>query len=117
MLRQLAEMTKSDTVRNVSSAIVPLIVLAECCSWYAVITTSYLGNTIENSLWAVSFLLIAVALARLIGEFRGVVRIAIGVAIAGIAGYLAFLATIDVPMYFARWQEDIANGKALLGLL
>ena len=117
VLRQLAEMVKSDTVRNVSSAIVPLIVLAECFSWYSVVTTSYLGNTIENSLWAVSFLLIAVALARLIGEFRGVVRIAIGVAIAGIAGYLAFLATIDVPMYFARWQEDIANGKALLGLL
>ena len=117
VLRQLADMVKSDTVRNVSSVIVPLIVLAECFSWYSVVTTSYLGNTIENSLWAVSFLLIAVALARLIGEFRGVVRIAIGVAIAGIAGYLAFLATIDVPMYFARWQEDVANGKALLGLL
>ena len=117
VLRQLAEMVKSDTVRNISSAIVPLIVLAECCSWYAVITTSYLGNTLENSLWAVSFLLIAVALARLIGEFRGVARLAIGVAIVGIAGYLVFLATIDVPMYFARWQEDLANGKALLGLL
>jgi hypothetical protein len=117
VLRQLADMVKSDTVRNVSGAIVPLIVLAECFSWYSVVTTSYLGNTIENSLWAVSFLLIAVALARLIGEFRGAVRIAIGAAIVGIAGYLVFLATIDVPMYFARWQEDFASGKALLGIM
>src|SRR6186713_1857328 len=66
VLRQLADMTKSDTVRNVSSAVVPLIVLAEGFSWYAVVTTNYLGNTIENSLWAVSFGLIAVALVRLI---------------------------------------------------
>jgi hypothetical protein len=117
VLRQLAVMVKSDTVRNISSAIVPLIVLAECLSWYSVVTTSYLGNTVENSLWAVSFLLIAVALARLATEFRGVARLAIGVAIVGIAGYLVFLAAIDVPMYFARWQEDFANGKALLGLL
>ena len=28
-----------------------------------------------------------------------------------------FLATIDVPMYFARWQQDFAAGKPLLGLL
>jgi hypothetical protein len=116
VLRQLADMTKSDTVRNVSSAVVPLIVLAEGFSWYAVVTTNYLGNTIENSLWAVSFGLIAVALVRLIATFRGLVRIAIGVALIGIAAYIVFLATIDVPMYFARWQQDLADGKALFGL-
>ena len=43
--------------------IVPLILVEECCSWYAVITTNYLGNAIENSLWAVTFTLIAVALS------------------------------------------------------
>src|SRR4030095_17016584 len=46
VLRQLAEMVKSDTVRNISSVIVPLIVLAECCSWYAVITHSYIVKTL-----------------------------------------------------------------------
>ena len=116
VLRQLADMTKSDTVRNVSATIVPLIVLAEGFSWYAVITTNYLGNTIENSLWAVSFGLIAVALVRLIAAFRGLVRIAISVALIGIAAYIVFLATVDVPMYFARWRHDVAAGKALLGL-
>src|SRR5688572_17615985 len=56
VLGYLARMVRSDTVGNISRVIVPLIVLAECCSWYAVVTTDYLGNTIENSLWAVSFL-------------------------------------------------------------
>ena len=41
----------------------PLIALAECCSWYAVISTDFLGNVLENSLWTVTFTLIAIALA------------------------------------------------------
>jgi hypothetical protein len=116
VLRQLAGVAKSDTARNISSVIVPLILLAECCSWYAVVTTSYLGNTIENSIWAVAFLLIAVALLRLLTAFHGVARLAVGVTIAGVACYLAFLVVVDVPMYFARWQADLASGREPLGM-
>ena len=116
VLYQLARLTKSDTARNISIMIVPLIVVAECCSWYSVITTSYLGNTIENSIWMVTFLLIAVALLRLLYEFHGVARLAIGTAVAGIAGYVVFLVAIDVPMYFGRWQADLTNGRELLGV-
>jgi hypothetical protein len=116
VLRQLGRLVKSDTVHNVSTTIVPLILLAECCSWYAAITTNYLGNAAENSLWAVAFLLIAVALFRLLYDFHGVVRIAIGTMVAGIAFYLAFLLTIDVPMYVGRWQADLASGKEFFGV-
>jgi hypothetical protein len=34
-----------------------------------------------------------------------------------ITAYLAFLVVVDVPMYFARWQQDLASGKELLGLV
>jgi hypothetical protein len=81
-----------------------------------VITTSYLGNTIENSIWAVTFLLIAIALLRLLNEFRGLVQLAIATAVAGVAGYLVFLVFVDVPMYFGRWQADLTSGKELLGI-
>jgi hypothetical protein len=116
VLRLLGNHARSDTARNIALVIVPLIVIAEICSWYAVITTSYLGNTLENSIWTVTFLLIAVALVRLLYSFHGLLRGAIAVAILGVAGYVAFLVTIDVPMYFERWQADLANGKPLLGL-
>jgi hypothetical protein len=116
VLHHLARLTKSDTVKNVSYAIVPLILIAECCSWYAVVTTNYLGNAIENSLWAVAFLLIGVALFRLLEEFQGVVRLAIGTMVAGIACYLAFLVTIDVPMYVSRWHADLTSEKELFGI-
>ena len=96
--------------------IVPLILVAECCSWYAVVTTNYLGNAIENSLWAVTFLLIAAALLRLCIEFGGVIQTAMRTAVVGIVGYIAFLVSIDVPMYLARWQADLASGKEILGV-
>ncbi len=115
ILRLLANIAKSDTARNIANAIVPLIVVAEISSWYAVITTSYLGNTIENSIWTVTFLLIAVALLRLLFAFRGLLQGAIGIAMVGVVSYLVFLITIDVPMYFERWQADLASGKELLG--
>jgi hypothetical protein len=116
ILRHLAGTAESITARNIANAIVPLIVLAECCSWYAVITTSYLGNTLENSLWALTFLLIAVALLLLLDKFAGTMRLAIAAALLGVLGYVAFMFTVDVPMYFERWQTDLASGKELLGL-
>jgi hypothetical protein len=117
VLHALGKVAHSDTAKNVAKAIVPLIALAECCSWYAVITTNFFGNAIENSLWTATFLLIGIALSRLVPRFRGAVQFAIAAAAAGIAGYVVFMATVDVPMYFNRWQADLANGKEFLGLI
>jgi hypothetical protein len=114
MLWQLGEMTGAQTTVNAAWAIFVLIVVAECFSWYAVLTTHYLGNAIENSLWAVAFFVVGLGLCRLLPEFNGPVRVALVVAIIGIAGYLAFLMTIDVPMYLRRWRAELADGGRLL---
>jgi hypothetical protein len=116
VLRELGKISHSDTTKNIANAIVPLIVLAEACSWYAVISTNFFGNVLENSIWTVVFSLIGVALLRLLFSFRGPVRIAIAAAIFGVAAYVVFMATVDVPMYLARWHADLADGKPLLGL-
>jgi hypothetical protein len=114
MLHQLGTMTGADTTLNVAWVIVPLIVIAECYSWYAVLTTNYLGNAIENSIWAVAFFLVGVGLCRLLPEFDGPVRVVLAIAIAGIVAYLAFLMTIDVPMYLSRWRAEVGDGSKLL---
>lgn len=116
VLRALAQAASAETARNISRAIVPIIALAEVCSWYAVITTNYLGNVVENSLWTAAFLLIAVAFLDLLNRYRGLVRLAIMAATVGIAGYVAFMATVDVPMYFVRWQAELAAGRQFFGL-
>ncbi|MFB9262481.1 hypothetical protein ACFFWD_04745 [Bradyrhizobium erythrophlei] len=114
ILHQLGTMTGAETVVNIAWVIVPLILIAECFSWYAVLTTHYLGNAIENSIWAVVFFLVGVALCRLLPEFHGPVRWAIVIAIVGITAYLAFLMTVDVPMYLNRWRAELAAGGKLL---
>jgi hypothetical protein len=116
VLRELGRISHSDTTKNIANAIVPLIALAECCSWYAVISTDFLGNVLENSIWTTVFVLISVALLRLLLSFHGAARLAIAAAAAGVVGYVLFMSTVDVPMYFARWQSDLADGKPLLGL-
>jgi hypothetical protein len=78
VLRELAKITHSGTTKNISRMIVPLIALAECFSWYAVISTNFLGNVLENSLWTVAFALIAMALLRLVANFRGTPQLAVG---------------------------------------
>ena len=114
ILHQLGTMTGADTTLNAAWVIVQLILIAECFSWYGVLTTNYLGNAIENSIWAVAFFVVGIGLCRLLPEFDGEVRVVLVVTIIGIAGYLAFLMTIDVPMYLSRWRAGVADGSKLL---
>jgi hypothetical protein len=117
LLHQLGTMTGSDTVLYAAWVIVPLILIAEGFSWHAVLTRNFLGNAIENSIWAVTFFIVAIGLCWLLPEFDGAVRVGLVVAILGIAGYLAFLATVDVPMYLSRWRADVSNGWSPLSHL
>jgi hypothetical protein len=116
ILRELGRIAHSDTAKNTAKLIVPLIALAEACSWYAVISTNFLGNVLENSLWTIGFALVAAALIRLAASFHGTARWIIVLTAAGAAGYVVFMVTIDVPMYLQRWQAATAAGQPVLGL-
>jgi hypothetical protein len=104
VLHQLSTMTGSHAALRAAWVILPLILVAECFSWYAVLTRNFLYNAIENSIWGVCFLIIAIGVCQLLPEFGGRAREVLVSAVIGIAGYLAFLATIDVPMYLKKWR-------------
>src|SRR5579864_4690612 len=117
ILLQLGTMADAPITLTAAWVIVPLILIAECFSWYAVVTTKYLYNAIENSLWAVAFFIAGVGLCRLLPEFNGAVRVVLGVAVIGIVFYIVFLITVDVPMYLKRWRADVAGGNKVLSPL
>jgi hypothetical protein len=100
----------------VSWLLVPLIAVAETCSWYAVLTTSYAGNAIEESIWAVTASLVVVGFLALWPRCRASSRpfLAAGL-VLGLA-YVVFMATVDVPMYVSRWLADEASGRQYLSL-
>jgi hypothetical protein len=114
ILGQLGHVAGAETAVNAALVILPLIVIAEICSWYAVLTTNFLFNAIENSLWAVTFLVVGIGLGRLLPEFEGPVFWLLVAGIVGIACYLAFLVVVDVPMYLGRWRAGLREGSRYL---
>jgi hypothetical protein len=117
LLYALGAHTGADTATNAAWAILSVIVVAQCLSWYAVLTRNWLANAVENSLWAVGFLIVGVALCRLLPEFDGVVRLVLAAGVAGIVAFIAFLVLVDVPMYLSRWRGRHAGGDRRLGPL
>jgi hypothetical protein len=98
----------------VSWAVVPLILVAELASWYAVLTTSYLGNTVEESIWALSASLLVAACLALRPRCHAGCRSLLAAAVVLGVGYVAFLCAVDIPMYLSRWLADEASGRQYL---
>ena len=116
MLREISKVTGSLTGRIVALTVVPLIAVAETCSWYSVLTTSNIGHVAEESIWGLTAALLvasAVVLLPRVAERRRPLIMAW--CIAGIA-YVTFMFTVDVPMYWARWVADQASGRHYLSI-
>lgn len=116
ILHRVALLSHSLFGQVASAAIIPLIMLAEVFSWYAVLTTAQRGHVFENSLWGMSAALV-VASMLLIGP-HGVEYLyapLLAWCIGG-AAYVAFIFLVDVPMYRARWLADQTIGRQYLSI-
>jgi hypothetical protein len=100
----------------VSWLLVPLILLAEICSWYSVVTTSYIGNTIEESIWATCAMLLIVSFIPLWFRSASAYRPHLATALVLAVAYVAFMFGVDIPMYASRWLADEASGRQYLSL-
>jgi hypothetical protein len=116
MLRETSRATGSGLAKFASLAVVPLIAVAETCSWYAVLTTSNLGHVAEESIWGVSAALLVTSMLviwpRCTAAFRPVL---LAWCVAGVA-YVAFMFLVDVPMYWSRWLAEAASGRHHLSI-
>jgi len=116
LLNATARSTGSMVARAVSLLLVPLIVTAEVCSWYAVLTTSNLGHVAENSLWATAAVLVIVAMISVLPHYTGRRRwVLSGWCLAGLT-YVAFMFLIDVPTYWLRHVADEAANRHYLSI-
>jgi hypothetical protein len=100
----------------ISRLLVPLIVVAELCSWYGVLTTSYLGNAIEESIWALCATLLIVSCLSMWSRCRAACRPFLAAALGLGVAYVIFMASVDIPMYVSRWLADEASGRQYLSL-
>ncbi len=116
LLRFAAQATDSGLARTVSSLLLPMAVLAETCSWYSVLSTSNLGHVFEESLWGLGAALWVCSLLALRPRcaLRAQRLLTLGAVLGAL--YVAFMFTVDVPMYWARWLGDEAAGRAYLDI-
>jgi hypothetical protein len=116
ILHRMALLSDSLPVRTVSLVIVPLIVFAEGCSWYAVLTTEQRAHALENSIWGISAALVVASLLvvephRVAGLYLPMIAWCVGG-----AAYVAFIFLFDVPAYWSRWRADQTNGHQDLSI-
>jgi hypothetical protein len=116
MLRETSRSTGSPLGRFASLAVVPLIAVAEICSWYSVLTTSNLGHVAEESIWGLSAALLVVSMVVLWPRCTASLRpVLLAWCVAGVA-YVAFMFLVDVPTYWSRWIATGASGGHYLSM-
>jgi hypothetical protein len=101
---------------RVSRLLLPLIAVAELCSWYTTLTTNFLGSVFEESLWAITSALVTAILAVLWLRARDSRERFLGTMLALNAAYVLFMCTVDVPMYLRRWKADQSARRPYLSL-
>jgi hypothetical protein len=116
LLRTAARTYQHPLASSVSLWIVPLIVVAEICSWYAVLTTSNLGHVVEETLWGLSAALLVASFVFLWPRSTRAHRPFLCMAsVVGLC-YVVYMFEVDVPMYWARWVFDESQGLQYLSI-
>lgn len=113
-LREASCITGSVLGRWSARVVLPMIVLAESCSWYSVLTTSNLGHAMEETLWALAALLMVLSLLAAWPRWKSMHRPAVVVfSVLGVA-YVSYMLLVDIPMYANRWFASEAAGRHYL---
>ena len=116
VLRDWAARRRVTVTAVVSWFLLPLIAVAELCSWYTTLTTNFIGSVMEESLWAITATLLVIGVVAIWPRLEARVRRFIGPIALVVTGYVIFMWSVDVPMYWSRFAADRARGKTYLGL-
>jgi hypothetical protein len=117
LISKLSAVTGNASLQVVGWSIVPLVVVAELCCWYAVISLNHLGHAIEEILWSALVFVMALSLGLTSGQMPADIRILSGFGMVACAGAALLMLAVDVPMYLARWRHARSSGVRYLSLV
>jgi len=116
MLNEISRAARSPLGTAVSRAVVPLIAVAEACSWYSVLTTSNLGHVAEESIWGLSVALLVLSVLTIYPRCTPTGRSMFAACCAAGVAFVVFMFAVDVPMYWSRWLADEASGRHYMSI-
>jgi hypothetical protein len=117
LIWKLSALTGSAWLHVVGWSIVPLIVLAQLCCWYAVLSLNHLGHAIEEILWSGLAFLVALSLGLNVGQMAADGRMVSRFGMVAGAGAALLMLAVDVPMYLVRWRQGRSSGVRYLSLM
>src|SRR5215470_3207610 len=74
LISKLSVLTGNPLLRVVGWSIVPLILVAQVCCWFAVVSLNHLGHALEEILWSVMVFLVALSLGLSWGHMSPGIR-------------------------------------------
>src|SRR5262249_54324448 len=116
-ISKLSALTGSASLQVVGWSIVPLILVAQVCCWYAVISLNHLWHAIEEILWSVLAFLVALSVGLSLGQTPALGRTLNRFGIVACAGAALLMLAVDVPMYLTRWRHARTSGTRYLSLM
>ena len=113
-LREVAAQSGVAWIGIYALAVVPLLATAQIFCWYSVATLNHGGHAIEESLWTVTHAGSGLCMALAYPSAPPALKpfCALGAVLA--LGFVAFMTTVDVPMYVRRWKAGRAANAAYL---
>ena len=117
LLYAIGKYRNNYSVTQLSYWIFPIIFMAELFSWASVISTGNFGHVIEESLWVVAAILVLICLVKLYALTTGIEKKLFVFLMFGTIFYILFMITVDIPMYYERWQTDIALNRKIFSLV
>jgi hypothetical protein len=102
---------------RVARCVMPMIVMAELCSWHAVLTTSNLGHVFEETLWGLCAAALVASLLQVWPRCNRELKPVLGAAAAIGLAYVFYMFQVDVPMYWTRWLAEAERNQVPLTLV
>ena len=102
--------------RRAARWVLPLIAIAELCSWVAVLSTSDLLHVAEHVLWTITTSFAMFFLATRWSQESKYGRHVIIASAACTIAYVAFMLSYVLPLYFERWQANFVATDAVFSV-
>ncbi len=113
-LRAVAAQTGQAWIGAYALCVVPLLGAAQVFCWYSVATLNHGGHAIEESLWTVTHAGSGLCMALAYPHASPALKPFAAAGAVCAAGFVAFMTTVDVPMYVRRWRAGRAEGARYL---
>jgi hypothetical protein len=110
LMFDLGTVLHSPVIMFTAYAIVPIIVIAQACCWYATLSLNHFWHAMEEFAWVVMIVLASGCFLVGFVMLSGVYQILMAIGLLSCLGSAYIMLFIDIPMYLKRQKKSSKKG-------